>query len=448
MMDGRHRWPHRRELEGRRAIRDGGRRLAIAALALLVAACGRDGASADESVLRLLLPATERSAWQPLAAAFSATRPGVRVELIEGPNSTDLRESLVSTALLARDPTYDLVYLDVTWTPKFAAAGWLRDLSADFGTDSRERFLAPALAAGVAAGRLYRIPVRTDAGCLYYRADLLAAASIEPPETFAGMAAACRELADPPERFGYVWQGKQYEGLVCNYLEVLAGFGGVWIDAETGHIGLDEPPAQAALEFLVRCARPGGISPPGVLSYQEEESRRLFQEGRAIFLRNWPYVWRLAQRPESALRDRVGVRPMVATSAGRPAATLGGWGLAVSSYSRHPALAVDFIRHVTTIESQRLLCLPTGYAPALRAAYADSELLAQNPFLTTVLELHASAVLRPALVDYARASDILQRRLSAALSGRESVAGALAAAARETRALLAVGGEAPPRSGS
>jgi multiple sugar transport system substrate-binding protein len=406
---------------------------------------------ADSAVIRFLLPATERTAWQPIAASFTAAHPGVRVELIEGPNSTDLRESLLSTSLLARDPTYDLLYIDVTWTAKFAAAGWLRDLSSEFDA-ARARFLPPALAAGIIQGRLYRIPVRTDVGCLYYRQDLLAAAGEEPPSTFAQLAAVAQQLGSPPERYGFVWQGKQYEGLVCTYLEVLTGFGGTWIDPVTLRVGLDEPVAEEALGFLIGCMGQG-ISPPGVLGYQEEESRRLFQDGRAVLLRSWPYVWQLAQRDDSPLRGRIGAGPMVAAAGGRRAATLGGWGLAVSAYSRAPALAADFIRHATSLESQRMLCSPTGYAPALRAAYDDSTLIAANPFLKTVLALHENAVARPALVDYSRASDILQRRLSAALSRRQTADEALAGATRETRQLLAAvaDGSVPlpsPRDGS
>ena len=51
-------------------------------------------------------------------------------------------------------------------------------------------------------------------------------------------------------------------------------------------------------------------------------------------------------------------------------------------------------------------------------SYQATYLKARYPaeFLAAVLELHASAVSRPVLVDYARASDILQRRLSAALA--------------------------------
>jgi multiple sugar transport system substrate-binding protein len=256
------------------------------------------------------------------------------------------------------------------------------------------------------------------------------------PRTFAELEASAAVLQSPPEVWGFVWQGRQYEGLVCDFLEVLAGHGGFWVDAATHAVGLDRPEAEAALAFLVRCIRGAAISPPGTTTYQEEESRRLFQDGRAVFLRNWPYAWRLGQAPDSPVRGRIGVGPMVHAPGARPAATLGGWGLGVSAHGQQPALAVEFIREATSLEGQRALCAPTGYAPAREEAYADSALLAANPFLVELRRFHEHAVARPALARYALASDILQRHLSAALAGTVPPARALRRAARETRAML------------
>jgi multiple sugar transport system substrate-binding protein len=361
--------------------------------------------------------------------------------LVEGPQSTDLRENLYTASLLARDPTFDLVYLDVTWTPKFAAAGWLLPLDERLTESERARFLPAALGAGEYEGRLYRIPVRTDMGLLFYRKDWLDSAGFAPPETFDDLLLAARAFHDPPRRFGYVWQGKQYEGLVCDYLEVLNGFGGIWSDPRTRDVGLDRPEAVAALRFLRGTLEARGVSPAGVTTYQEEESRRLFADGRAAFLRNWTYVWGLSQRDDSRIRGRIGVTLMPGAAGGRRAGTLGGWGLGVSRYSRNPDLAFAFIRHATTIESQRALCAPTGYAPAVLAAYEDSALLAVNPFLARFREMHENAVARPALPRYALASDVLQRHLSAALARLADPADALEDAARETRLLLDAGSE-------
>jgi multiple sugar transport system substrate-binding protein len=421
--------------------------LAAAAFTLLLAApaCApRDGSPGDPTRLAMLVAASERDAWAPIARSFETAHQGVRVELVEGPNATDLRENLYTAALLAGDDALDLVSMDATWTPKFAAAGWLAPLDEAFPAAQINGLLPEDLAAGRYAGHLYRIPVRTDVGLLYYRRDLLEQAHLAPPETFDDLIRIARRLQSPPDLWGYVWQGAQYEGLVCNYLEVLHGHGGFWIETSTLEVGLDRPPALAALDFLRTCRMgPDPISPPGVTTYKEEESRRLFQDGRAVFLRSWPYVWRLAQAAGSRIAGKIGVQPMVHAPGREGGGTLGGWGLGVSRFSRHPALAMAFIRHAVSLASQRELCRDTGYAPALIAAYRDPVLLAGDPFLETLRELHRGAVLRPAVPRYALTSDILQRHVSAALSGLEQPSEALSAAGRETRLLLGPARPAP-----
>lgn len=409
---------------------------------LLSAGClvSCSGAERDRTASRptvsVLLPSSEKLFWEPIAEAFEQQNPSVDIDLIEGPQSTGLREDLYTTSLLARDHSFDLVYMDVTWTSKFAMAGWLLPLDAHFLPPVQAAFLDAAINAGRFEGTLYRIPVRTDLGVLYYRSDWLADAGLEPPTSLEELILVARDLQAPPDRWGFVWPGKQYEGLVCFFLEILRAHGGYWIGADTRDVGLDHDEAVLALEFLVNCVGDAPISPPGVTTYQEEESRRVFHEGHAVFLRNWPYVWRLSQQEGSPLRGRVGVMALPATAKGTRSGTLGGWGLGVSSYSRYPEQAISFIRFVASLEGQRLLCAPTGYAPSLRASYDDAALLRENPFLPTLLALHQYAVARPVVPQYALASDILQRHLTSALSGSVTAREALTRATRETRAML------------
>jgi multiple sugar transport system substrate-binding protein len=404
-------------------------------LALVSGACRTRAPAPAAPRLSVLVPAAERRMWSAIGASFQE-QSGVPVELIEGPNATDVRENLYTAALLARDDSFDLVYLDVTWTPKFAAAGWLIALDEAFAPADQAAFLPAALEAGRFQGRLYRVPMRTDVGLLYYRKDLLEAGGFAPPRTFGELDRIARALQSPPDLWGFVWQGSQYEGLVCNYLEVLRGQGGSWVDPDTLRVGLEDGPARAALETMRGTLTGDPISPPGITAYKEDESRRLFQDGRAVFLRNWSYVWRLVQARDSALAGKVGVQPMVPAGTAPASGTLGGWGLGVSRFSRFPREATAFIRHAASLDSQRALCIDSGYAPALRAAYDDPALRAANPFLADFLRLHESAVARPALPRYARVSDVLQRRLSAALSGLQPPEQALRAAARETRVVL------------
>ncbi len=421
-------------LVSRRALLGGG--LATLADLLVSFGCGPRGGEAPlRDRLSFIVLASERALWAPVVESFGKAH-GVRVEMVEGPNATDLRENMYTTALLAGDDSLDVVYMDVTWTPKFAAAGWLLPLDDVFRPEELSALLPKALDAGRYRGHLYRIPVRTDVGLLYYRRDLLEGAGIAPPETFADLVAAAQRLQAPRDRWGFVWQGSQYEGLTCVFLEILRGSGGFWVDPESLDVGLDRTEAVAALEFLRRCRSVDAISPPGVTSLKEDDSRRLFQDGQAVFLLNWPYVWRLAQAGDSPVAGKIGVSAVPHAPGQRGGGTLGGWGFGISRFSRNPPLAAQFIREAVSLEVQRALCLTSGYAPARVEAYRDPQLLSSNPLLPEILALHGDAVTRPAIPGYALASDILQRHVSACLAGLVTAERALANAAKETRLLL------------
>jgi multiple sugar transport system substrate-binding protein len=359
--------------------------------------------------------------WRDLIAQFNSGHPGLPVRLIEGPPATNAREDHYATSFLSGDAAYDIVYCDSIWIPKFAAAGWLLDLSDKVSDGDRADFLPVEFAAGSYKGRLYRMPAFTDAGVLFYRKDLVR----KPPETFAELIRVADSLKGA-ERWGFLWQGKQYEGLVTVFLEVLWGYGGEWIDAERRAVRLESREAVQAVEFLKGTL--GTVSPPATTTYVEEDTRNIFQNGRAVFLRNWPYVWTLIQKSTWELRDQVGMIAMVHAPGRESAATLGGWGFAISRFTRDPARAWQFVEFVTRAPQLEQVQLRHGRAPS-RRSLIPSELL---PIFT-------SARMRPPIPEYAQASDILQRWLSAALTGRSSAEAALREAAEETRRLLAGG---------
>ena len=276
--------------------------------------------------LNFLIGAPERPTWEPVIRDFEATHPGIRLNFVEGPNATNAVEDLyTSSFLLGRSP-YDLVYMDIVWVPKFAAAGWLTDLSDKVPDADLTDFLEGDVAGGRYQGGLYRMPVRSDAGMLYYRKDLLDQAGFKPPETFTELMQISQALQKSGDvTWGYVWQGRQYEGAAAMFVEVLAGSGGFWIDPKTKAVGLDRPEAVRAVEFLLNTIQTG-VSPRGVVTYQEEETRRLFQSGNVAFLRNWPYAWPLANAADSPIRGKIAIKPMVHAVGSESAACQGGWG--------------------------------------------------------------------------------------------------------------------------
>jgi multiple sugar transport system substrate-binding protein len=358
--------------------------------------------------------------WLDLVNEFQSLHPSIRVQLVEGPPATNTREDMYAASFLSGKAGYDVVYADVIWIPKFAAAGWLLDLTNRLAGTDAEDFLPEDLRAGFYRNRLYRIPAFTDVGVLYYRKDLAS----RPPETFEELERLAN-ASQTADRWGFLWQGKQYEGLVTVYLEVLWGFGGDWIDPATREVLLDRPEAVRALEFLRGAI--GKISPAAVTTYIEEDTRTLFQSGRAIFLRNWPYVWTLMAESPLRAEDRVGIAPVVHSRGYASAGTLGGWGFAISQQTRNPEAAWQLVQFLTRPEQLRKVQLRQGRIPA-RKSLVPSEFA----------EILNSARMRPAIPEYAEASDILQRWLSAALTGRVDPELALENAARETRSLLGI----------
>lgn len=386
--------------------------------------------------LTFLMNAPETPFWRPIVKEFEAENPGIRINIVEGPNASNLVEDLYTSAFLLGDSPYDLVYMDVVWVPKFAAAGWLRPLDERVSQETLSQFLEGDVEGGRYNEQLYRMPFRTDAGMLYYRTDLLEQGGYQPPELFSELMQVSQSLkqnTDVP--WGYLWQGRQYEGTAAMFVEVLKGFGGYWINPDTREVGLDRPEAVQSVQFLLSTIRQG-ISPQGVTTYQEEEARRLFQSGGAVFMRNWPYAWPLVNAPDSPVRGKVAIKPMVHAPGEESAACLGGWGWGISSTTRHPDAAWKAIEFFSQLPVQRKYILETGYLPSRKSLYNDPPIVQKYAFFPDMLEVLENTTLRPPIAQYAQASDILQRYLSAALSGRTSPEQAMRSAADETRRLL------------
>lgn len=367
---------------------------------------------------------------------FAVQHPGVEVELRITPDAADQRHQLYVQWLNARVPDPDVLQLDVIWTAEFAGAGWILPLEAsaiDVGD-----FLPAAVAASEWQGRLYAVPWFVDVGLLYWRTDLLAA----PPRSLAELRDAARRLQDArATRFGLVWQGARYEGLVTVFLEHLGAFGGGILDSQ-GRVIVDEPAAIRALTYMCDAVGRDDFVPPSVLTWQEEQVRFAFQNGDAAFMRNWPYAWTLLQDgTRSKVANQFAVAPFPAEAEGRPTAALGGAELAVNAWSANPTLAVALVRFLTAPEQMLERARLAGQFPARRSLYDGDALAEALPIpIEQVRSALGAATSRPVTPVYSELSEILQVRLHRALSRQQPPAAALRDAAREIRTLLARSG--------
>ncbi|RKT53245.1 ABC transporter substrate-binding protein [Saccharothrix australiensis] len=340
-----------------------------------------------------------------------------QVTYVSMPRSTDeYRAQLMARAQdLAgargdvRSQCYDVMALDSVWTAGFAASGYLVPLSrAEFRVDD---FMPAAVESSTTRDdpairdELWAVPWRADVGMLYYRADLLAAEGRRPPSTWAELEELAATLGPKHGLAGYVAQLNHYEGLTVNALEAVWGHGG---DADR----LDAPEAEAGVGMLARGIRRGWI-PEAALGYDETASLAEFAEGRALFLRNWPFA--RSRLDASPLRDRYGVAALPGAGA------LGGWNLAISRCSAHRGTAREFIRFLTGDESQRFLLENAGYPPTLRGLYEEPDLNARLPHLAVLRAAVANARNRPVSAHYDEVTKVMQRALHSALRNPESL---------------------------
>lgn len=387
--------------------------------------------------IQVLISAITATQLESIQADFNKTHPNINLEIVKAPNDTNLVEDLYTSSFLLGDSPYDLAYMDTVWVPKFAAANWLQDLSEKIDKQQlQETYVSGDIEGGSYQNKLYRMPLSSNGGMLYYRTDLLKKGGFEPPNTFEELIKISQELQQQGlVEWGYLWQGKQYEGLSAMFIEILKGYGGFWVNPETNEVGLDKPEAIEAVNFL-RTTITAGISPPGVTTYAEEETRRLFQSGKTVFLRNWPYVYPLASKSEIA--GKFAIKPMVHASGKESGACSGGWGLGIVKSTKHPEEAWEVIQYFNKPEVQRKFILETGLVPARKSLFNDKILVAEFPYLPNLFPVVENSVLRPPIAQYAQASDILQRYLSVALTGSRTPELAMKAAAAETRALLGI----------
>ncbi|MHB8877342.1 MAG: ABC transporter substrate-binding protein [Myxococcaceae bacterium] len=362
------------------------------------------------------------AAFEALLDAFRREHPEVELATRLLPNDSDVAHEFFLTSLEGRAAEFDVLVVDVVWVAEFARAGWIAELSGAFPPgELRADFLAGPAEAVTLEGQVYAVPWYVDVGLLYYRSDLVPRA----PRTYQEFEAfaAAAKVRDPSLQ-GYVWQGRQYEGLVCNAYEAIWGHGGG--SQEDGRLLLDTPAAVAAVGYL-RSLVARGLSPPSVTSAAEEETRRAFQSGRAVFMRNWPYAFAEAQRPDSPVRGKVEVAALPSLSGEPGPGALGGWQLAVNAWSPRPrrAAAEALIRHLTSPAAALTLALAYGRNPARSAVYRDPALIAQAPFIAGLLPRVLEARPRPVSPFYNLLSDTLQGELSAAVTGIRTPAEAL-----------------------
>ncbi|HZD86770.1 MAG TPA: ABC transporter substrate-binding protein [Gaiellaceae bacterium] len=297
---------------------------------------------------------------------------GIKVKVVPHPAASDASYSQLARAFSTHSSSIDVAMVDVVWPGSFAP--FLVNLKPALGKQAKIH-AAGIVKNDTVGGKLVAMPWFGDYGMLYYRTDLLKKYGYsKPPTTWPQLFAMAKKIqagerASNPNFSGFVFQGNAYEGLTCNALEWLASSGGgTFIDSK-GKVTINNKNARNILNLFR--SQIGVSTPRGVTTYQEGETHTAFIDGNAAFMRNWPYAYSLAQAKDSKVKGKFAVAPLPHGTRGHSVATVGGWQLAVSKYSKHKGAAIEFVRYMTSMPVEKFDTITNSNVPTIPALAKD-----------------------------------------------------------------------------
>ena len=400
-------------------LRLGGAGLAGAAL-FGVAGCGGGGQSSGNELI-FSWGEDDAGVLPGMIEQFNKQNEGqIKVTHRVMPSDTGQYFDQLRTEFQAGGGDIDVIGGDVIWPAQFAANGYILDLSDRF-TDT-DAFLPAPIQANSYDGKVWGVPWYTDAGLLFYRQDLLEQAGYsEPPATWEELKEmALKVKQDAGIQSGFVFQGAEYEGGVCNGLEHIRTHGGEVLDPnDPSKVIVGSPESASGLETWHSMIEEGA-APQAVLQYEEDPSYGAFLRGDAVFARHWPYILAIAADPqESNVKpDQIDIAPIPVSGGNPSSSTLGGWNFFINATSDKQEEAWEFIKFMTSPEQQKINAVEGGKNPTRRSLYEDQEVLEKHPVARLGKEvLLGNAEPRPLSPVYSDMSLEMAEQFNAALGG-------------------------------
>ena len=414
--------PAGRGMSRRSFLKISGAGLAGATL-LGIAGCGGGGGGGGSGEFTLTFGPDDSGNLQNTVDRFNEEYSGqYTANYREMPADTGQHFDQLQTELQAGSSEIDLIGADVIWPAQLASQGFIVDLSDRFTQDQQNEFLPATIEAMTYNGSVWGVPWRTNTGMLYYRQDLLEENGFNnPPTTWDELKQMARTVQQRSgTRYGFIFQGADYEGGVTNALEYIWSAGGDVVDPNNpDRVLIDSPEAVEGLS-IERSTIDDGVAPESVATFKEQEVQSTFLNGDAVFARQWPFMYGLISNPDesSLTTDQVGVAPLpVAGSGDQNASCLGGWNWCINNNSANQEAAWEFIKFFTSAEQLKTGALEGNLLPTRRELYEDQELVEEVPVIPLARQAAENTRPRPVSPYYQDMSLRMAEQFNASLNG-------------------------------
>jgi multiple sugar transport system substrate-binding protein len=346
--------------------------------------------------------------------AYNAKNTGITVKLLEFPASADSQRQQFIQRQQAKSGDCDIFSSDVIWTAEFASQKWIYDMTPVINQRKSE-FIGAPLETVHFEGKYFGVPETTDAGFLYYNDTKVKSV----PSTWQAV------YQQAASKGGIVYQGAAYEGLTCDYLELLFAAGGQVLNSDGTKAAINSPQATKALQLMVDGIKQGA-APKAVTTYMEPESLAAWETGKYAFMRNWPYAYAASNNDKGTkIKGKFQVSPQPSFQGGGKGGVLGGHNSVISVYSKNPGAALAVVNYVTGMENNVRNASQFSLAPVLSGAYDNAKVKKALPFSDQLKQAVGQAHARPVSPVYPQISQAIYNNVNDALAGRQAPADAV-----------------------
>jgi multiple sugar transport system substrate-binding protein len=379
--------------------------LAPALAIVALSACGSDSGESGSRDLTWFVAIQPGGSIEKVAERCSKESDGkyvVKPEFLPT-DATQQREQLVRR-LGAEDPSIDIVGMDVIWTGEFANAGWVEEWKGPLKNQVTEKVFPNVIETASFEGGLYAAPFNTNTQLLWYRKDLVP----KPPTTWDEMI----DQAEGLEEAGTIQvQANRYEGFMV-WANALIESAGTEILSGPEAVDLEQKPTENALAVMGRLAN-SSAAPPSLSTSDEDSARLGFEAGESAFMTNYTFAYASAQAEAPEIGKEMGFARFPEVEPGTPSKPpLGGFNLAVSSYSDNKDVAFDAAACLAGKQSQLTAVELDGLPPSRSDLYTDKVVTEAYPgFAGLVKESIENSGPRPTTPAYQDVSLAVQRSL-------------------------------------
>jgi multiple sugar transport system substrate-binding protein len=308
-----------------------------------------------------------RPADQAIIDTFVAENDGVTVNLEAVPWANCQDKSLT---LAAAGDAPSIAYMGSRTLRQLATNDLVIPIT--FTDEQKAAFQPGVLQTVTSQGQYWGLPHAFSTKALYMNCDIIeeAGAACEAPATWDDMLALVKTITENTDAAGVGLAGKDFDNTMHQFLNYLYSNGGEVLDAE-GTVALDSPQTRETLAFYAELEN---YAQPGVLEWERDGMKDLFNDGQIAMYINGPWGW--GQHNED-------INQMVAAVPAGPSGTSGTLlitdSIVVFKGTGHEDKALALATALTTGQAQYDLDSSWGLTPILQYEALGFE----DPYYTT-----------------------------------------------------------------